>query len=536
MLTFFNRYITLLIKTQKGGLLMEKTWKMAVYLRLSKEDGDKDESDSISSQRLLISHFIERNLQDGKIVGEFIDDGYTGTNFKRPKFQEMIRLIDKGEVNCVIVKDLSRFGRDYIGVGEYLEKYFPSNDVRFIAVNDGYDTISGNSNDDFIMPIKNIFNAQYSKDISKKVKSSFRSLQNDGKFVGAFASYGYMKDPKDRHKLLVDEPAAKTVREIFSMYNGGLGKVSIARKLNDRNIPCPSEYKRLNGMNYTNGQRAELTKYWTYSTINNILNNEMYVGNMVQNRSVRKTVRGRAKKNERDNWIVVAGTHEPIISEEIWNVTQDLLKKNTRQLDFEQNVGLFAGYIFCGNCGRAMSKIKNKYKSKTVTTYICGSYKRYGEKTCQRNAVKLDILEKLVFDKLNEQIKKAGEIEYNEDQNEKYKEVDLKKYEIFLEKCRRMKKSLYEDYKDGVLTKDEYFQYKSDYESEEAMVLGQINAIKESNNEEAKKRNRWIDILLKHRNVESLDRETIAEVLDKIVVTGSDEGLSIDIVFKFTLL
>ena len=515
---------------------MEKTWKMAVYLRLSKEDGDKDESDSISSQRLLISRYIEQNIKDGEIIGEFVDDGYTGTNFKRPKFQEMIGLIDSGEVNCVIVKDLSRFGRDYIGVGEYLEKYFPTNDVRFIAVNDGYDTLSENSNDDFVMPIKNIFNAQYSKDISKKVKSSFRSLQNEGKFVGAFASYGYIKNPRNRHELLVDEPAAKVVREIFAMYNSGLGKVSIARRLNDRNIPCPSEYKRLTGMNYTNGQRAELTKYWTYSTINNILNNEMYVGNMVQNRSVRKTVRGKAKKNERDNWIIVSGTHEPIIPEETWNVTQDLLKKNTRQLDFEQNVGLFAGYIFCGNCGRAMSKIKNKYKSKTVTTYICGSYKRYGGGTCRRNAVKLELLEQLVLDKLNEQIKKAGEIEYREDKGKESKDVDIKKYEISLEKCRRIKKSLYEDYKEGILTKEEYFQYKADYEKEEELVLGQLNAMTASDREEEEKRNHWIEILLKHRNIESLDRETVAEVLDKIVVTGKEDGLEIDIVFKFTLL
>ncbi|MCI8339286.1 MAG: recombinase family protein [Lachnospiraceae bacterium] len=515
---------------------MENEWKIAIYLRLSKEDGDKDESDSISSQRLLISSFIERDMPDGEIIGEFIDDGYTGTNFKRPKFQEMIGLIDEGKVNCVIVKDLSRFGRDYIGVGEYLEKFFPIKDVRFIAVNDGYDTLSGNSNDDFIMPIKNIFNAQYSKDISKKVKSSFRSLQGEGKFVGAFASYGYVKNPKDRHELLVDEPAAKIVREIFDMYNGGMGKVSIARRLNERDVPCPSEYKRLNGLNYNNGQRAELTKYWTYSTINNILNNEIYIGNMVQNRKIRKTVRGRAKKNEKENWIIVSGTHEPIISEKTWNIAQNLLKRNTRQLDFEQNVGLFAGYIFCGNCGRAMSKIKNKYKSKTVTTYICGSYKRYGERICRRNAVKLELLEQLVLDKLNEQIKKAGEIEYDEDKSVKNREVDIRKYEITIEKCRRMKKSLYEDFKEGILTREEYFQYKSDYEKEEELAAGQINAILESGQGEEEERNRWMEILLKHRNIATLDRETVAEVLDKIVVTGGDDGLEIDIVFKFTLL
>ncbi len=515
---------------------MDNVWKIAIYLRLSKEDGDKDESDSISSQRLLTSEYIQRNIKDGEVVGEFVDDGYTGTNFKRPKFQEMIRLIDKGAINCVIVKDLSRFGRDYIGVGEYLEKYFPINDIRFIAINDGYDTASATYNDDFIMPIKNIFNAQYSKDISKKVKSSFRSLQKEGKFVGAFASYGYIKDPKDRHRLLIDEPAAQIVREIFSLYNSGMGKVSIARELNGRNIPCPSEYKKLNGMNYTNGQKLELTKYWSYSTIHNILKNEMYIGNMIQNKSIRKTVRGKARKNDKDSWIAIDGTHEPIIPKEQWDITQELLTRNTRQIDFDQNVGLFAGYIFCGNCGRAMSKITNKYKTKTVTTYICGTYKRYGEKTCKRNSVKIDLLEKLVLVKLNEQIQKAGDIIYdNSSENIKNRDFDLKKFEISLEKYRKIKKSLYEDYKEGILTKKEYLQYKSDYEEEESLILGQINAIKEETNEKNEEMNKWIKTLIKHKRIEKLDRETIAEVLDKIVVTEIDEEINIDIAFKFSL-
>lgn len=515
---------------------MENTWKIAIYLRLSKEDGDKDESDSISSQRSIVSDYVKKHIKDSEIVGEFVDDGYTGTNFKRPKFQEMIELVDKGDINCIIVKDLSRFGRDYIGVGEYLEKYFPLNDVRFIAINDGYDTVSATSNDDFIMPIKNIFNAQYSKDISKKVKSSFRSLQNEGKFVGAFASYGYIKDPKDRHKLLIDEPAAQIVREIFSLYNSGFGKISIARKLNERDIPCPSEYKRLNGMNYTNGQRVELTKYWTYSTINNILKNEMYIGNMIQNKSIRRTVRGKATKNDKDNWIVIEGTHKPIITVEEWDITQELLKRNTRQLDFEQNVGLFAGYIFCGNCGRAMSKITNKYKTKSIKTYICGTYKRYGEKMCKRNAVKMELLEKLVLDKLNEQIQKAGEIHYSEARTSKSVDFDIKKYEISLEKSRKMKKSLYEDYKEGILTKEEYLQYKSDYEKEESLVLGQIKAIKESEGERNEEMDKWVDTLIKHKKIEKLDRETVAEVLDKIMVIENSGEISIDITFKFSLI
>lgn len=517
-----------------GVLLLEKRWKIAIYLRLSKEDGDKDESDSISSQRTLINNYIKSNMTDYEIVGEFIDDGYTGTNFKRPNFQNMIDLIDDGKINCILVKDLSRFGRDYIGVGEYIEKYFPLRDVRFIAINDGFDTLHSNSNDDFIMPIKNIFNAQYSKDISKKVKSSFRSLQADGKFVGAFASYGYKKDEKDRHKLIIDEPAAIIARRIFDLYNSGVGKISIARILNEENIPCPSEYKRLNGLNYTNGQRMELTKYWTYSTIHNILRNQMYIGNMVQNKSVRRIVRGKAKKNEAENWIVVENTHEPIISKDVWNITQSLLTKNTRQLDFEQNVGLFAGYIFCGNCGRAMSKITNRYKTKTTTTYICGSYKRYGESTCKRNAVKIDLLEKLVLDKLNEQIEKAGEIQYSA-KTENKQTVNAKRLELMIEKNVRMKRSLYEDYKEGILSKEEYLLYKSDYQKEEELLRGQLSSITQENAKKDKEMSEWVETLLKHKKIDKLDRETVGEVLDKIIITDNDGEIGIEIRFKFAL-
>lgn len=513
---------------------MEKEWKIAIYLRLSKEDGDKDESDSISSQRTLINNYIKSNMSDYEIIGEFIDDGYTGTNFKRPNFQKMIGLVDDEKINCIIVKDLSRFGRDYIGVGEYIEKYFPLREVRFIAINDGFDTYHSNSNDDFIMPIKNIFNAQYSKDISKKVKSSFRSLQSEGKFVGAFASYGYKKDETDRHKLIIDEPAAIIVRRIFELYNSGVGKISIARTLNDENIPCPSEYKRLNGLNYTNGQRMELTKYWTYSTIHNILRNQMYIGNMVQNKCVRRIVRGKAKKNDAENWIVVENTHEPIISKGVWNIAQSLLTKNTRQLKFDQNVGLFAGYVFCGNCGRAMSKITNHYKTKTATTYICGSYKRYGGGTCKRNAVKIELLEQLVMDKLNEQIDKAGEIEYAA-KKETRQTVSAKRLKLMIEKNVRMKRSLYEDYKEGILSKDEYLQYKSDYQKEEGLLRGQLSIIEQQNDKKHKEMSEWVKILLKHRKITTLDRETLGEVLDKIIVTDKNGELEIEIFFQFEL-
>lgn len=508
--------------------------KIAIYLRLSKDDGDKAESDSIFSQRSIIKMYINKNFENADIVGEYIDDGFTGTNFNRPQFIQMIEDIDKGNINCVIVKDLSRLGRDYIGVGQYLEKYFPLKDVRFIAVNDGYDTYELSGNDEFIMPIKNIFNAQYSKDISRKVKSSFRALQNEGKFVGAFASYGYKKDEKDKHKLIIDEPAAEVVRMIYSMYVSGIGKITIARKLNDMKIPCPSEYKRLNGLNYTNGAKINLTKYWTYSTVNSILKNEMYIGNMIQNKTIRKTVRGKAMKNSRENWTRVEHTHEAIIEISEWNNVQELLKRNTRQLDFEENVGLFAGYLFCGDCGRAMSKIKSPCKNNnTIIQYICGSYKRYGSNICTRHAVKVEVLQQLLIGKINEQLEKADKISINIERTQKVKN-DYKAYEIALNRIYNIKKSLYEDYRNDIITIEEYRTYKDDYLREEEMIEGQIKALQQCDVQEEDV-NLWIKKLEKYRKVDSLDREIIAEILDKIVVRETDKEISVEIIFKIEL-
>ncbi len=508
-------------------------WRIAIYLRLSREDGDKDESDSIQSQRSIITKFALSKIEDGRIVGEYVDDGFTGTNFKRPNFQRMIQDIEGGEVNCVIVKDLSRFGRDYIGVGEYLEHYFPTREVRFIAVNDGYDTMTITGNDEFIMPIKNIFNAQYSKDISRKVKSSFRTMQTDGKFIGAFTSYGYKKDETDRHRLVIDESAAEVVRQIYDLFLSGIGKIAIAKRLNDRNIPCPSEYKRLNGLNYTNGQRMDLTKYWTYSTIHNILKNEMYIGNMVQNKSVRRTIHGKAKRNKRENWLIVKDTHEAIITKDKWDLVQELLQKKTRQIDLDSNVGIFAGYIVCGDCGRAMSKLTYRYKENVRTIYVCGSYKRYGVHICRRHAVDAELLERKVLDKLNEEIAKAEDLSLQI--AEKKKEiVDLHAYKISLERILNRKKDLYEDYKNGLLTQEEYLQYKEDYTREEAMIKGQMDAVSDGPKED-KETNEWIRKLLKYKSIDRLDREIVAEILDKITVYETEDEIRVEIRLRIEL-
>ena len=513
-------------------------WKIALYLRLSNEDGDKAESDSITAQRKLTSEFVQKNIPDGQIVDIFVDDGFTGTNFERPDFKKMIKAIENSNINCIVVKDLSRFGRDYINVGNYLEKYFPLHDVRFIAINDNYDSLTSSSNDEFIMPIKNIFNAQYSKDISKKVKSSFRVLQKEGKFVGAFTSYGYKKDENDKYKLIIDEPAAIIVRKIFNMYIAGQGKNTIAKILNKQNIPCPSKYKELNGLSYTNSHRLDKTDYWTYSTINKVLNNRMYIGDMVQNKSVRKFVRGKATKNNKENWIIVEGTHDAIIDKHTWELTQNLLTKNTRQLNYESTVGLFAGYITCGDCGRAMSKILQKSKTKTVH-YICGTYKRYGKETCYRNAISEKELEKIILDKLNEQIAKIESFKEITENNKNNFETEIKKFNILLDKIQNKKKRIYNDYQEDILTKEEYLSYKKNYIEEEIQIKQQIDELKkETSNIDSS--NEWLENINKYKHLDKLNREIVAELLDKIIIThingDSGKDIEVSVIFKFKFI
>lgn len=503
-------------------------YKVAMYLRISNDDGDKQESNSIASQRSIIRAFIDRN-EDMVLKGEVLDDGVSGVTFERPGFKRLLEMVESGEINCIIVKDLSRLGRNYIQTGYFLEQYFPLRGVRVIAINDNYDTCNSNSDNDFMMPIRNIFNASYSKDISKKVRSAFKAKQSSGEFIGAFASYGYMKDPNDRHRLIIDEEAAAIVRRIFSLYNQGQGKISIAHLLNEEHIPCPSEYKKLKGLRYTNCHRMDYTTYWTYSTVHKVLNNQIYTGCMVQGKSERRTVRGKATIMNSDEWIRVKDTHEAVIDTETWNITQELLRRRGRQPNFNTTVGLFAGFIRCGDCGRAMAKIK---QGKEVR-YVCGTYKWYTSKRCSSHSIKERLLESLILEKLNEEFIKLDDEDFSKQKSEK-KKVDVTKYKDRLAKLYCLKKESYEDYRSGLLTKEEYLMYKDDYSKEETLVNGQMAAALQLM-EEKDERNEWIEHLKKYRRIDRLDRGILACILDGITVYEDENEIRVDIKLKYSL-
>lgn len=409
---------------------MSRLYPTAIYIRLSREDGDKDESDSVSNQKKLLMAFVQSH-EELLLYNIYTDDGYSGTTFRRPAFRQMLSDIEERKVTCVLVKDLSRFGRDYIESGRFLERYFPEKGVRFISVSDHIDSLRQSY--DMLLPIRNVFNEQYARDISRKVHSALRAKQQCGEFIGAFASYGYRKSPGDKNRLLIDEYAASVVRRIFSLYLKGCGKQQIARILNAEGVLSPSEYKRAAGLSYGSPATAGHHTLWSYSTINHILHKEIYVGNMVQG-TKRQELRGKQRAVRRENWVVVPGTHPPIIDEETWNLTQALLKSRVRspadntgktflpgkpgvssrepsspgRPDISaRNPGApaspptenpFSGLLFCAGCGRPMVKTSWRHADgRPEYAFTCGTCKRYGRSACTPHTISARALTQVIL-------------------------------------------------------------------------------------------------------------------------------------------
>ena len=516
----------------------QSLFNVALYIRLSKEDGDKLESFSISNQRQLLLNFLG-DKEEFVLQDIYIDDGYTGLNFNRPSFSRMIDAIETGKVNCVIVKDLSRLGRDYIETGKYIERYFPDYDVRFISLTDNIDSMKHTY--DMLLPIKNIFNEQYSRDISKKVHASMTTKQKSGEFIGAFTSYGYKKSPTNKNKLIIDEPAAEIVRRIFNMYSNGYGKVAIANALNRDGIVCPSEYKRLNGENYRNYRRLETTSYWTYSTINRMLQNEMYIGSMVQGKTIQH-MRRKAKATDKDNWIIVPNTHDAIIDYTTWSKVHDLLNRRTRTLELNSNQSIFAGYLKCGDCKRALvKKISTSKKNGKTITYCCGTYTRSGSQFCTKHPIPHLVLEKIVLDDLKAIVQSLDNLQELIERQEiiniptrKTTEHEINRLNAELNKIRKRKKAVYEDYQEELISKEEYISYRQDYLANEELLEKQLESLMEHQDEDIPQtvfENPWIKKLQKFRSINELDRDIVTEMIHEIRVY---EDSKIKIIYNFS--
>lgn len=512
------------------------TYKAGLYIRLSKEDGDKDESNSVANQKKLLQQFIDTT--DIEPYDFYVDDGRTGTNFERESFIRLKNDIESQKINCVIIKDLSRFGREYIDSGYYIEKYFPSQKIRFISVLDNLD-LKYNESAGIEVPIKNVMNDYYAKDISEKIRASFDAKRKNGEFIGAFAPYGYKKDPDNKNHLIIDIKAANIVKKVFNLYLQGLGSNSIARKLNDEAIVPPSIYKKQNGSNYINTNKLESTGYWTYATVKRMLINQTYIGNMVQKKSQQLSYKIKKRiQVPKGEHIIIKNTHEPIIDIDTWNKAQLLLSKKSRNLKNTNKINLFSGILKCGDCGRTMAIKRDVYKKNGVeyVYYVCRTYRAYGKDKCSSHSIKATKLKEIILNEINEYINKSKllvddyiNIVDIDIFNNKIKKLESEKKKIF-----SLKQSIYEDWKLGDLTKEEYINFKESYADKESDLNMKID-VAHTEIEKVKNQsivnNQFKEILQKHKKIDKLDRTILLELIDTIKLYD-DNRIEIDWNFR----
>ena len=529
---------------QPSGKPSTRLWKPALYVRLSREDGDREESDSIANQRDMLAEFAA--AQDDLAAPAFYtDDGYTGTDFDRPGFRRMMDDLRAGTVNCVIVKDLSRFGRNYVGVGEYLEQVFPLLDVRFISVNDRVDSfLDPRSVNNLVVPFKNIINDEYCRDISNKVRASLDLKRRQGKFIGSFASYGYRKDPADHSRLLVDGQAAAVVRDIFDWFVGGMSVLGIAKRLNEMGVPNPSVYKRRQGMNYRHPASDRLDGLWPDSSVRRILRNRLYTGTMVQGKNRIKSYKLHVSEAVPEaDWIEVAATHEAIIPAELFERAQALFTRDTRTAPAQKEVYLFSGFLRCADCGRAMHRKTISQPYGDYHYYICSTFKKQHSGACTKHTIRSDRLEQAVLEALRHQIALAVEMdelvaEINRSStrghNAKRLLDERAQLEAEREHVEQMKLSLYPDWKAGDISREEYHQLKAQFEQRQAGLDGRIAAVQARIDEVQNgvdETNSFLTQFVQYRSLQKLTREAVVELIDMIYV---HEGGGITIQFKFS--
>ena len=520
-----------------------KQWRVGCYYRLSREDGDGAESESISSQKEIADYYLSKH-DDLVFTDEYADDGYSGTNFERPAFQRMIEDIKHGHINCIVVKDLSRFGRNYIEVGNYLEIVFPMLNVRFIAINDMIDSEANpDSATGTMTSFRNVMNDEYCRDISNKVRSSLNIRRKQGKFIGSFASYGYLKDPNDHSKLIIDEEAAPVVQDIFQWFIAGESMIGIAKRLNEQGVLNPSAYKRYKGMKYKHPQHDMNDSLWPDSSVRRILTNQLYVGDMVQGKNKIKSYKLQVSAAvPRENWIIVKDTHEAIIDRETFQKVQDIFARDHRTPPGKRRCYVLSGYVRCADCKRAMNRKLISQPYADYGYYVCSTFKKMNRGACTKHTIRSDKLEKAVLETIKAHIQLAVSLDeiiadLKEQkvsaQSSKRLEKSLSAREDELQSVNNLKLDLYPDFKRGIITQDEYVTMKARFDLREQQIRDEIERIQqeiEAFRNVTQSDNAFLTYFLAHKNIEKLTRETVVELIDMIYV---HEGGEITIQFKY---
>ena len=530
-----------------------KKYVAGLYCRLSKDDGNSVESMSIWSQKVMLKQYAESN--NIAIYDYYVDDGYSGTNFERPSFKKMITDIENGKINCVITKDLSRLGRNYLQSGAYIEMYFPQKNIRYIAITDGIDTLNSNQND--IMPFKNILNEMYAKDTSKKVKSAIQSRMREGTYIGSKAPFGYLKDPNNKRRLIIDEKTKPIIELIYKLCLEGKGTQLISQELMKRKIPRPSAFvenaEKLYGL-------TEENKYqWSHRMVLNVLRDPVYCGNMARNK--RPTLSFKNSKRmyiPKSDYIYAKDTHEGIVSEEIWEQVQTMIDKrkcNNKKGLYYDNI--FQGLVRCPKCGYALTpKTDYRLKKKELIDFVhfsCSTYKKYGVNACSSHRIEARDLYNIVLEDIQyhgsmalsakedfvEKIIEKIEVEKIDEGKELSNKLELKKNQ--LAELDRSYEQLYEDRLEGNITERNFnlmnvsISKKQDKLIEEIKVLeGDIEVSFETEDNYKK----FMDNISKYAKIKSLNRYILNQIIDKIYVYDKEEidgqiSQKVEIHYKF---
>lgn len=501
-----------------------KIFRAALYMRLSKEDEGSGESSSIATQRKMLHAFATEN--NFRVYDEYIDDGVSGTTFDRPGFIRMIADIEAGRINLVITKDLSRLGRDYISTGNLTEIYFPSKGVRYIAINDGYD--SENAYTD-IAPFKNVINEMYARDTSKKIKSSFAVKMKAGEYISSFAPYGYKKDPKNKNHLMIDDEAAPIVQQMFDLAASGNSPKEIARMFNNQGILTPAEYRYAKKA-YVDLDNPSKRKEWTSSMICKMLKNITYIGDLAQGKTSKISFKSQITVSKpAEDWYVVKDTHDPLISRETFDLVRNrsITRRNASKDKFEN---IFSGIAKCMDCGRNMSSTGTRKKG-SVANLACGGYKLYGKSKCSNHFIDYETLYHIVLQEIHSQIclskEEKNDIikeleEKSEDRTNK-KNVEIKrKIQSLALRERELDlifSKLYDDNISGKLNNDSFDRLLTAYQSEEKQIKEKSELlVKQAKDNEKSLHKNFLMCIEDVTEVKELSRELLHQLVDRIEI------------------
>lgn len=521
-----------------------------IYCRLSQDDGNTGESGSIQTQRTLLAQYCKEH---GITIGDYYcDDGWSGTNFDRPEFKRMLDDIEACKINMVIVKDLSRFGREYAQMGMYIEHYFEEKGVRFISVAENID--SANGTDNLVLPFTNVINSFYARQSSSKTKAAHAARAKAGMYLGNHAPFGYIKDPADRHHLIIDPPAADVVKDIFRMFAEGIGYVRMTKNLRERNILNPQAYFNQNNPDYYKNSDYWREPFdWHVTSIRAILNNPVYLGQVVFGRSKTKGFfdKTRIAVPEKE-WIVVPNTHEPLVSQELWDTVHQIMKGRRRE-NRSGEVQPFAGLVKCADCGSSLN-VSYDYKKGRYTGFSCWVYKNYGKQRCTSHAIGWVTLNELVKADIhrNARAAMAAPEEYvdmliNMKEQKQQNDVErckrtLKQVDKRLAELTKILNKLYEDAALGKISEQRYEAMAPAYEQEQRSLSetrAQLERDIFRSREAYENIEKFLELIRKYTDVEELNAYILNELIEKIVVhekmihEDGSKSQQIDIYYKF---